>query len=82
MFGLLGWVMYTSVAGTKVMAVLHNQPLQIDIFDTRAFEPIGQHSLKTVLAFIGGCAISMFFMASPQCQPGRGPGLDRLRTET
>ncbi len=66
MLGLLSWVIYTSVAGTNVMAVLHRQPLQFDIFDTSPFEPIGQHSLKTVLAFIGGCAISMFFMAAPQ----------------
>lgn len=66
MSGLLGWVIYTSMASTRLMAVLHKQPLQIDIFDTRPFEPIGQHSLKTVMAFIGGCAISFFFLASPQ----------------
>ena len=66
MFGLLAWVIYSSLKGTRLMGVLHNQLRDVDLFDQRPFEPIGQASLMTVLAFIGGCTISLFFLITPQ----------------
>lgn len=61
MFGLLGWLIYSSVAGTRLTAELHRQPLRIDIFDTTPFEPIGRQSLVIALAFVGGIALSIVF---------------------
>ncbi len=61
MFGLLGWVIYSSVAGTRLTSELHRQPLRIDILDTKPFEPIGRQSLIIALAFVGGIALSIVF---------------------
>lgn len=58
MFGLLGWVIYASVASTRLSTQLHRQPLTIDIFDIRPFEPIGRQSLAIALVFVGGIALS------------------------
>lgn len=62
MFGLLGWVIYAMVSGTRVAAVLHRQPLHFDIFDTKPFEPIGRQSLTMALVFIGGIVLAMLFL--------------------
>lgn len=59
MFALLGWVVYVSVAGTRLTTELHRQPLRIDILDVRPFEPIGRHSLTVALVFVGGIALSI-----------------------
>jgi hypothetical protein len=61
MFGLLGWVIYSSVASTRLTSELHRQPLRIDILDTKPFEPIGRQSLIIALAFVGGIALSIVF---------------------
>jgi len=44
-----------------VTTQLFSQPLDIDIFDTSAFEPVGRHSLVLALVFIGGITISLLF---------------------
>ncbi len=62
MFGLLAWLSYISVAGTRLYSQLHQQPLEIDIFDLSPFEPIGRHALFTSLAFIGGSVISVLIL--------------------
>jgi TRAP-type C4-dicarboxylate transport system permease small subunit len=61
MFGLLSWIIYGSVIRTRVTTQLFSQPLDIDIFDTSAFEPVGHHSLVLALVFIGGITISLLF---------------------
>jgi MFS family permease len=61
MYGLLGWVVFVSIAGTRFPAELYRQPLEIDIFNLRPFEPIGRQSLAISLAFMGGIAISLLF---------------------
>jgi MFS family permease len=61
MFGLLGWAVYAALAGTRLVATLHRQPLRIDIFDTKPFEPIGRQSLAIALVFVGGILLSMVF---------------------
>jgi len=66
MFGLLAWIAYTSLAGTKLDAVLHEQPLDVDIFDVRPFYPIGRYSLFSALAFVGGSVISILFLGPSQ----------------
>ena len=64
-FGLMGWLIFVSLAGNRCMAALHRQPLTVNIFDLTPFEPIGRQSLVICLAFIGGSIISLFFVFSP-----------------
>jgi hypothetical protein len=59
MFALLGWVIYVSVAGTRLTTELHRQPLRIDILDVTPFEPMGRQSLAVALVFVGGIALSI-----------------------
>jgi hypothetical protein len=59
MFGLLGWVIYVSVAGTRLTSGLHRQPLRVDIFNIKPFEPIGRQSLVIAMVFVGGIALSI-----------------------
>ena len=61
MYGLLGWVVYASISGSRLPVVLYRQPLDIDIFNLKPFEPIGRQSLAISLAFMGGIAISLLF---------------------
>jgi hypothetical protein len=62
MFGLLAWLSYVSIAGTRLYSQLHQQSLEVDIFDLTPFEPIGRHALFTSMAFIGGCVISVLIL--------------------
>jgi MFS family permease len=61
MFGLLAWTIYSAVAGTRLTAELHRQPLHVDILDPKPFEPIGRQSLSIALAFVGGILLSVLF---------------------
>ena len=62
MFGVLAWVIFTSLTGTKLQRELHQQPMKIDLFNLKPFEPIGRHALFVALAFVGGSVISMIFI--------------------
>jgi hypothetical protein len=64
MFGALSWIAFISIASTKLQTALHQQPMEIDIFNIQPFEPIGRHSLIMSLAFIGGCIVS-FILVNP-----------------
>ena len=61
MFGLLAWTIYGAVAGTRLIAELHRQPLRVDIFDTKPFRPVGRQSLVIALVFVGGIVLGMVF---------------------
>jgi hypothetical protein len=63
--GLLGWVVFAAIAGTRLVTALHNLPLQVDLFDIKPFEPFGRQSIVMVLAFVGGVTLSTFFLISP-----------------
>ena len=62
MYTLLVWTIYVSIAGTRVIKNLLQQPLKIDPFDTTAFEPIGRQSLMISLVFVGGITLSLVFI--------------------
>jgi hypothetical protein len=66
MFGLLGWLIYRSLAYTRLLTELHCQPLDIDIFDPTPLEPVAHFSLVTSLAFIGGITLSVLLNPDPQ----------------
>jgi hypothetical protein len=61
MFGLLAWTIYGAVAGTRLIAELHRQPLGFDIFDPKPFRPVGRQSLIIALVFVGGIVLGMTF---------------------
>jgi hypothetical protein len=61
MYGLLGWVVYASISGSRLPVVLYRHPLDIDIFNLKSFKPIGRQSLAISLAFMGGITISLLF---------------------
>jgi hypothetical protein len=66
LFGMMGGVILGSLSSNRRMAVLHRQPINVNIFDIRPFEPIGRRSLYICLVFIGGTVISLLFVFSPE----------------
>ena len=54
-------MIYASISGTRLPAELYRQPLEIDMFNLKPFEPIGRQSLAISLSFMGGIAISLLF---------------------
>ena len=66
MYGLLAWVIYASVANTRLNAALHRQPVKIDLLDPAPFESVGRQSLLLALVFIGGITLSLFFSLQVQ----------------
>lgn len=59
MFGLLFWIIYGAIAGTRLTTELHRQPLQFDILDISPFEPIGRLSLILSLVILGGVLLGL-----------------------
>ena len=66
MYGLLTWVIYASVANTRLNAALHRQSMKIDILDPAPFEAVGRQSLLLALVFIGGITLSLLFSLQVQ----------------
>jgi hypothetical protein len=61
LFGLLGWLVYSSLTGNQYLSRLSRQQLNLDIFDTGTLTPIALSSLGFSLAFIGGISLSLVF---------------------
>jgi hypothetical protein len=61
LFGLLGWLIYNTLAGTLRIARLSRQELKLDIFDTELLAPIALWSLGISLAWVGGISLSLVF---------------------
>lgn len=59
MFGILIWIIYGAIAGTRLTTELLRQPLQFDILDISPFEPIGRLSLVMSLVILGGVLIGL-----------------------
>jgi hypothetical protein len=66
MVGTLIWIIYGSIAGTRLTTELLRQPLKVDIFDTEPFEPMGRHSLTVSLVILGGVVLGMIFGLAPE----------------
>jgi hypothetical protein len=64
MYGLLAWVIVASISSSRLVTNLLREPLAVDIFDIRPFEPIGRQSLMLSLSFIVGITISLLFLTS------------------
>lgn len=61
MFGLLSWLIYSSIIGSRSMSKLCRQDLKLDIFDANLLTPIARLSLGNSLAFVGGISLSLVF---------------------
>lgn len=59
MYGLTGWFIYSALSGTRLFSEFHDRPLDINLFDLKALEPIGRWSLGIAFTFIGGITISL-----------------------
>jgi hypothetical protein len=65
-FGLIGGIVYHSLAESRLVSVLHLQPLHIDIFDPMPLEPVARFSLGITLTYLGGVTMSVLFNPDPQ----------------
>jgi hypothetical protein len=63
-YGLLGVVIYGSLASTRVTSALLRRPLRIDPLDVTPFEAIGRQSLSLALVFVGGVTLSLLFVGA------------------
>jgi len=61
LFGLLAWLVYSGLSGTRYIARLGRQALNLDIFEPGVLAPVAHWSLGTSLAFIGGISLSLVF---------------------
>ena len=66
MYGLLGWIVYVSLASSRQFAELHRQPLDIDVFDPTPLEPVARWSLGISVVFLGGIALSVLLNPSTE----------------
>jgi hypothetical protein len=62
MCGLMGAVVYTSLACARFLARLHRRPLHLNIFDMTPLEPIARCSLFYALVLIGGVTLGLIFI--------------------
>jgi hypothetical protein len=62
MCGLIGAVVYTSLACARFLARLHRRPLNLNIFDMTPLEPVARCSLFYTLILIGGVSLGLFFI--------------------
>ena len=61
LFGLLGWLIYSSFTGNQYIRRLSRQHINLDIFDPGVLTPIARSSLGFSVAFIGGISLSLVF---------------------
>ena len=62
MYGLMGVVVYGSLASTRVTSTLLGLDLKIDPLDVSPFVAIGRQSLWMALIFVGGITLSLLFI--------------------
>ncbi len=58
---MLGWLIFTSLAGSRYLGSLSHKQLKLNIFNPGSLTPIASSSLGLSLAFIGGISLSMIF---------------------
>ena len=63
MFGMIGWLIFQSLANTRLMTLLHKERLSIDILDPEPVRPMAVWSLRVAAAFFGGITVSLLFLS-------------------
>ena len=59
MWGVVGWAIYVAFAVTRLTNTILRQPLSVEIFNLRPFQPIGRQSLWLSLMFVGGMMLGL-----------------------
>ena len=59
MWGVVGWAIYVAFAVTRLTNTILRQPLSVEIFYLRPFQPIGRQSLWLSLMFVGGMMLGL-----------------------
>ena len=62
MFTLLGWIIYSGIAGARRLNILSRRHLNLDIFNTELV-PVARYSMGITLVFIGGISLSLVFQS-------------------
>ncbi len=63
LYSLLGWVIYESFVGTRLIAAMHRKINRVDPLDSHPFDAVGRQSLLVSLVFIGGISLSLLLIA-------------------
>lgn len=58
-WGFVVWAIYVSFAVTRLTNTLLRQPIRVEVFDLRPFQPIGRQSLWLSLIFVGGMMLGL-----------------------
>ena len=59
---ILGYSMYSSISGTKLLTELSGYPLNVSVFDLSSLEPIARWSLGATLSYVGGITLSILLL--------------------
>jgi hypothetical protein len=65
LLGLLGWLVYSSLSGTRLFAEAKVRPESVNVFELGLLEPIGRWSLGIALLYVGGNSVSLIFLPRP-----------------
>jgi hypothetical protein len=61
LFGLLTWIIFISIKGSRGIAKLSKQNLNLNIFKMKLLTPVARLSLGISIIFIGGISIALLF---------------------
>ena len=59
LWGVSGWAVFIAFAATRLTNTLLRQPVRVEIFDLKPFQPIGRQSLFLSLLLIGGMLLGL-----------------------
>ncbi len=59
LYGAYNWTIYVIFSMTRLTNTLLRQPISVDIFDLKPFEPIGRQSLWLSLSIVGGVLLAL-----------------------
>ncbi|MGD2145425.1 MAG: hypothetical protein PVH41_01880 [Anaerolineae bacterium] len=65
LFGLLGWSLYSTLAGTRLFSEARTRPEGVNVFELAFLEPIGRWSLGVALSYVGGITLTLLFLPPP-----------------
>ena len=58
-WGAVVWTIYVAFTVTRTTNALLRQPMRVDLFDLRPYQPIGRQSLWLSLMFVGGMMLGL-----------------------
>jgi hypothetical protein len=62
MYAILGWFIYSSLAGTALFSRFRGRLLQINAFELKRLEPIASWSLGVASGYLGGITLSVLLL--------------------